>query len=83
MIYLKLLGVIALLGSIAWTVLDPGFEPALAIVASMSALASAYIVEHRKARLTKQHQSVSKSSVGVQAGRDVRMESTGRDTHAE
>lgn len=71
MVFLKFLAVIALLGSIAWFVADPGFEPGLAVVGSLSALASAFIVDKRRTRRAHQHQTVSQSSAGVQAGGDV------------
>jgi len=71
MVYVKVLGAIAFIGSIAWGIADPGFEPALAVVGSISALISAFLVEKRNARRAQQHQSVSKSSIGVQAGGDV------------
>jgi len=83
MIYLKFLSIIALIGSVAWVIADPGFEPAIAIVGSISALVSAFLFEQRKARRAQQHQSVSKTSVGVQAGRDVNIGSISGDKHVE
>ena len=83
MAYLKVLAAIALIGSIGWVIADPGFEPALAVVGSISALVSAFLVEKRNARRAQQHQSVSNSSIGVQAGKDVSIGSIGRDKHAE
>jgi hypothetical protein len=50
----------------------PGYEPALAIVASMTGLISLFVVKRKHERGTEQHQSISKSSIGVQAGGDVR-----------
>lgn len=69
---LKTLAVVSLLGAIAWFVWDPGFEPALAIVAAIVAFISAKVVETRRAT-RQQSQSVSNSSVGIQAGRDVQI----------
>jgi hypothetical protein len=83
MLYVKLLSTIVLLGSIAWVIADPGFEPALAVVGSMSALVSAFLVEKRNARRAQQHQSVSKSSVGVQAGGDVSIGNIRHDKHGK
>lgn len=83
MLYIKLLTAIVLLGSIAWVIADPGFEPALAVVGSISALISAFLVEKRNARRAQQHQSVSKSSIGVQAGGDVRIGNIDRDKHGK
>jgi hypothetical protein len=83
MAYVKFLAAIALIGSIAWVIADPGFEPALAVVGSISALVSAFLVEKRNARRAQQHQSVSKSSIGVQAGGDVSMGDIGGDKDAK
>ena len=82
MAYVKVLAAIALLGSIGWAIVDPGFEPALAVVGSVSALVSAFLVEKRNARRANQRQSVSNSSIGVQAGRDVNIGRTGPDKDA-
>lgn len=71
MIYIKFLAVIALIGSIAWVVSYPGFESGLAVVGASAALISAFFVQKSKARQPKQHQSVSKSAIGIQAGGDV------------
>ncbi len=83
MAYVKFLAAIALIGSIAWVIADPGFEPALAFVGSISALVSAFVVEKRNARRAQQHQSASKSSIVVQAGGDVSIGNIGSDKHVE
>jgi len=83
MIYVKLLAGIALIGSIVWVIAKPGFESALAVVGSLSALVSAFIVQKRTARRAQQHQSVSKSSIGVQAGGDVSIGNIRGDQHAK
>lgn len=77
---LKILAVVSLLGSIGWLLWDPGFEPALAIVAAIVTLISAKVVEARRATM-QQSQSVSNSSVGIQAGRDVRIGNRGSQKH--
>jgi hypothetical protein len=77
MLYVKLLAVIAFVCSIAWVIVDPGFESALAVIVSISALVSAFIVQKKTAQRSRQHQSVSKSSIGVQAGGDVSIGSIG------
>jgi allophanate hydrolase subunit 1 len=81
---IKLLTVVALICSIAWLVSAPGFEPAIALVGSMSALVSTFVVEKRsKQRARQQHQSVSKSSMGIQAGGDVSIGDINSDKHAK
>lgn len=81
--YIKLLSVIALTGSIAWLFVSPGFEPALAVIGSLSALISIFLIQERKSRHAKQQQSVSKSSVGIQAGGDVKIGDSGGDKNAK
>ncbi|MFZ5823629.1 MAG: hypothetical protein ACOY94_04760 [Bacillota bacterium] len=71
MVFIKLLAVVALIGSTAWFASDPDFEPALAVVGSISALVTAFMVEKRTLRPPQQRQTVSKSSFGIQAGGDV------------
>ncbi|WP_348255572.1 hypothetical protein [Leptolyngbya sp. ST-U4] len=80
---IKFLAVVALVASIAWLASDPGFEPALALVGSMSALVSAFVVEKRSKRHARQHQSVSNSSMGIQAGGDVSIGDINSDKHAK
>jgi hypothetical protein len=80
---IKFLAIVTFIGSIAWLVSDPGFEPALALVSSLSALVSAFIIEKRSKRLSQQHQSVSKSSMGIQAGGDVSIGDINNDKHAK
>ncbi len=82
MIYIKILSAIALMGSIAWLIVSPGFEPALAVIGSLSALISVIFIQERKSRHVQQQQSVSKSSVGIQAGGDVNIGDNGGDKHA-
>lgn len=83
MIYIKVLAAIALIGSIAWLIAEPGFEPALAVVVSSSALISAFVVDKRNAKRAQQHQSVSNSSIGIQAGGDVSVGNIGEDKHVK
>ncbi len=83
MVYVKVLAVIALIGSINWVIADPGFEPCIAVVGSLSALVSAFLVDKRNARRAQQHQSISKSSIGVQAGGDVNIGNVGDNKHVE
>jgi hypothetical protein len=82
MAYVKFFAAIALIGSIAWVIWDPGFESTLSLVASISALVSAFLVERRNTRRMQQ-QSVSKSSIGVQVGGDVRIGNIGGDKHVK
>lgn len=73
---MKVLAWLGLIGSAAWLYFAPDFEPVLAVLGSMSTLIALYFVENRrdkgqKSQPSKQHQTVSRSSVGIQAGGDV------------
>ncbi|OQW66539.1 MAG: hypothetical protein BVN28_00200 [Nitrospira sp. ST-bin4] len=80
MVFVKFLAAIALIVSTAWVIANPGFESALAVLGSISALASTFIIGKRRAERA-QHQSVSQSSVGVQAGGNVSIGDAGKDKH--
>ena len=80
---IKFLAFIALIVSIAWLVSSPSFEPALALVTSMLTLISTFVVEKRSKRVAKQHQSVSNSSMGIQAGGNVSIGDIKNDNHAK
>jgi hypothetical protein len=72
LLYLKILTILAVVGSIAWLVALPDYEPALAVVAALTALVTTILADKRNAtKRASQHQVVSGASVGIQAGRDV------------
>ena len=71
MLYVKWLSALALLISVGWFIVDPGFEPGLSVVVSFSALISAFLIDKRRVRHTRQQLSVSRGGIGLQAGRDV------------
>jgi len=87
MVYVKILSVIALICSIAWLIFDPGFDAALAVIGSISALISAFVIEGKKSKKEKasqsiqQQQSVSKSSTGIQAGGNINIGEDRKDNH--
>jgi len=89
MVYIKILSVIALIGSIAWLIFKPGFDAALAVISSISALISAFVIENKKSKKEKasksiqQRQSVSKSSTGIQAGGNINIGEDRKDNHVQ
>jgi hypothetical protein len=89
MIYIKILSIITLLGSIAWFIASPGFEPGLAVIGSISAIITIFLIERKKSkeestsRSIKQQQSISKSSTGIQAGGDVIIGENRRNENAK
>jgi hypothetical protein len=83
MLFIKLLTLIGLMASIAWFITNPGFEPAIAIVGSISALVSEFVFERQRSSSLKQRQSISKFSSGIQAGGDVNIGNSKRDEDAE
>jgi hypothetical protein len=82
MAYLRTIAAIALIGSIAWFIADPGYEPAIAILASLSTIVSTFVIQTRNVRQS-QHQSVSDSSKAIQAGGDVTIVTKPEDKDAK
>ena len=83
MVYLKILAGIALIVSILWALAKPGYDSGLAVVVSLSALLSLFLAGNKKHGVPRQQQVVSKSSLGVQAGGNVKIGTISRDKHAE
>lgn len=70
---IKFLAVIAFLGSLAWCVAAPDWEPAIAIVTTLIALIGAWVSTGKEKAQASQTQSVQGDGVGIQAGGDVHM----------
>ena len=83
MTYVRILAGVGLLLSIAWLIAQPGYAPGLAIITSALTLISTFVVQRKSVRRAQQHQSVSKSSVGIQAGGDVTVGAIAGDKHAK
>ena len=73
MLIIKLLSGIAFIGSIVWFIAVPDYEPAIAIVTSLSAFIAVWFGEKRTKRKALQNQSIAENSIGIQAGGDVSM----------
>ena len=71
MLIIKVLSALAFIGSIAWFIALPDYEPTIAIVTSLSAFIAAWFGDKRTKRQANQNQSVGKGGVGIQAGGDV------------
>jgi len=68
---IKILSFVALIGSVAWFVYAPDFEPAIAIVTSLSTLIATWVASKREQRTAGQTQVVGDNSVGIQSGGNV------------
>ena len=79
-VFIKFLSGIALIVSLGWLYFEPGFEPLLTSVVSLSALISSFMfgkkVEDGDA---KQVQKVSDHSSGIQAGGNVTINNPSKD----
>ena len=71
MLIIKLLSGIAFIGSVVWFIAVPDYEPAIAIVTSLSAFIAAWFGEKRAKRQASQNQFVAENGLGIQAGGDV------------
>lgn len=73
MLIVKFLSGLAFIGSIIWFIEQRDYEPAIAIVTSLSAFIAAWYGDKKLKRQATQNQSVSKNGIGIQAGGDVNM----------
>ena len=71
MLIIKLLSGITFIGSIVWFIAVPDYEPAIAIVTSLSACIAVWFAEKREKRKALQNQSIAADGIGIQAGGDV------------
>jgi hypothetical protein len=74
---MKLVAWVGVLLSVAWTVWKPAFDSGSALLASMVVLGGLYIHGRKNVEkaATSQTQAVSGASTGVQAGRDININS--------
>lgn len=73
MLIIKFLSGLAFIGSVVWFIAQRDYEPAIAIVTSLSAFIAAWFGDKKLKRQASQNQSVSKNGIGIQAGGDVNM----------
>jgi len=86
MLIIKLLSGLAFIGSVAWFIAQRDYEPAIAILTSLSAFVAAWFVDKKQKRQAKQNQSVAKNGIGIQAGGDVNLgniRTSGKNLDAE
>ncbi len=69
----QIAALVATLISIAWAACKPGLDSAAATAAAIAALLSTFFLK-KDAPESKQVQNLSGKSVGVQAGRDARVD---------
>jgi hypothetical protein len=74
-LFIKILSAVAFFGSITWLIKQPDYEPAIAVVTSMSAFLGAWFLEKKSKPAISLKQSVSKNAVGIQAGGNVNIDS--------
>lgn len=71
MLTLKALSVAALVGSVAWFIHTPDYEPAVAFITSLSACIASFVVDRKQEQAASMHQAVAEGAVGIQARGDV------------
>lgn len=85
MLIIKILSGLAFIGSVAWFIAQRDYEPAIAMVTSLSAFIAAWLGEKKK-QLASQNQTVAENGIGIQAGGDVstgNIRSSRKPTNAE
>lgn len=86
MLIIRILSGLAFIGSVAWFIAQRDYEPAIAIVTSLSAFFAAWLGDKRIKRRANQNQTVAENGIGIQAGGDVNtgsIRAIRRDTNAE
>lgn len=83
MLIIKILSGIAFIGSAAWFIALPDYEPAITIFTSLSAFIAAWIGDKKLKRQAIQNQTIAKNGIGIQAGGDVSMGSIGTGRKAK
>lgn len=71
MLIIKILSGLAFIGSVAWFFVQRDYEPAIAIVTSLSAFVAAWIGEKKIKRQATQNLTVAEHGIGIQAGGDI------------
>lgn len=68
---IKILSALAFIGSVFWFITEPGYEPAIVAISSLSGFIILW-VKGKKTQITpSQNQSVAENGFGIQAGGDV------------
>jgi integral membrane sensor domain MASE1 len=71
MLTIKILSGLAFIGSVAWFIAQCDYEPAIAMVTSLSTFIAAWLGDGKIKRQTNQKQTVGENGIGIQAGGDV------------
>ncbi len=71
MLLVKILSGLVLIGSVAWFIAQPDYEPAIAIVTSLSAFIAAWLSDRKLKQFANQNQTVGENGIGIQASGDV------------
>lgn len=80
-ILIKILSTIALVVSLTWLYFERDFEPLLTSVVSLSALISSFAFGKKsKDESEKQSQNISHNSSGIQAGGNVTINNSSKDS---
>lgn len=80
MAYMRLISALAFVAAGAWAIARPAFDSIVAALVCLTTLLGTFVVKKRQ---PQQHQSVSNSSVGIQAGRNANVGDIGRGKDAE
>lgn len=83
MLIIKTLSGLAFMGSVAWFIAQPDYEPAIAIVTSLSAFIAVWLSERKAKHQAKQSQVVAENGIGIQAGGDVSVGNIRSNENAE
>lgn len=72
MLIIKILSGLAFIGSIMWFIAQRDYEPAIAIITSLSTFIAAWLGEMKMKKHAHQVQTVGENGIGIQAGGDIK-----------
>jgi hypothetical protein len=71
MLIIKVISVVSLVGSVAWLIHSPGYEPVIATLTAASATIAAFVVDKKRDLRASMSQSVGSGGFGIQAGGNI------------
>lgn len=72
-IFFRIITVVALVIALIWLYSDPKFDSAFAVAIALAAVIALFITPANKKKQPNQSQKIKDGSIGVQAGRDVKI----------
>lgn len=86
MLIIKILSGLIFIVSVLWFIVQPDYEPLIALGTSLLAFITAWFGDKKMKRQANQNQTIAENGIGIQAGGDVstgNISTNGKMTNAE